>query len=210
MASSSTTTAPAASARRNRRPSAASPPGQLQPERHRAGDRRGEEVLQRRRPHSTPGPNSEHAGFCAWGRDQEVDAMRNMLQIYAENGVALLLSDTYDHEHAVKNIIGGELKEEVENFPGLVGVRPDSGDVVQVTSDTTEWLMDAFGFKTSSKGYKILPDYVRVVQGDGVRRDTLLGSSSRWSAAAWPPTTPSSAWAAASCSTATATRWSSG
>ncbi|MFN8163665.1 MAG: nicotinate phosphoribosyltransferase [Solirubrobacterales bacterium] len=122
---------------------------------------------------SNSGPNSEHAGFCAWGRDQEVDAMRNMLQIYAENGVALLLSDTYDHEHAVKNIIGGELKEEVENFPGLVGVRPDSGDVVQVTSDTTEWLMDAFGFKTNSKGYKILPDYVRVVQGDGVRRDTL-------------------------------------
>ncbi len=122
---------------------------------------------------SISGPNAEHAGFCAWGRDHEVDAMRNMLQTYKENGVALLLTDTYDHEHAVKNILGKELKEEIENFPGLVGARPDSGDVVEVTSDTTEWLMDAFGYTTNSKGYKVLPNFIRVVQGDGVRRETL-------------------------------------
>jgi nicotinamide phosphoribosyltransferase len=122
---------------------------------------------------SRSGPNSEHAGFCAWGRDDEVGAMRNMLDTFRDNGVALLLTDTYDHEHAVKNIIGGELKQEIENFPGLVGIRPDSGDVVQVTSDTTEWLMEAFGHTTNSKGYKVLPDFVRVVQGDGVRRETL-------------------------------------
>ena len=112
---------------------------------------------------SNSGPNSEHAGFCAWGRENEVDAMRNMLEMYRENGVALLLTDTYDHEHAVKNIMGKELKEEIENFPGLVGARPDSGDPVQVTSETTEWLMDAFGYTTNSKGYKVLPDYIRVV-----------------------------------------------
>lgn len=117
---------------------------------------------------SNSGPNSEHAGFCAWGQEHEAAAMRNMLETYKDNGVALLLTDTYDHEHAVKHIIGGELKEMVENFPGLVGIRPDSGDVVQVTSDTTEWLMDIFGYTTNSKGYKVLPNFVRVVQGDGV------------------------------------------
>ena len=122
---------------------------------------------------SNSGPNSEHAGFCAWGPEDEVGAIRNMLERYAENGVALVLTDTYDHENAVKNIIGGELKEMVENFPGLVGIRPDSGDVVQVTSDTTEWLMDSFGYTVNSKGYRVLPDFVRVVQGDGVRRETL-------------------------------------
>ena len=99
--------------------------------------------------------------------------MRNMLELYRENGVALLLSDTYDHEYAVLNIIGAELKAEIENFPGLVGIRPDSGDVVQVTSETTEWLMDAFGYTVNSKGYKVLPNFIRVVQGDGVRRETL-------------------------------------
>ncbi|CAB4858764.1 unannotated protein [freshwater metagenome] len=122
---------------------------------------------------SNSGPNSEHAGFCAWGRDNEAAAMRNMLETYKENGVALLLTDTYDHENAVKNIIGKELKEDIMNFPGLVGARPDSGDIVEVTADTTEWLMDAFGYETNSKGYKILPPYIRVVQGDGVTFSSL-------------------------------------
>ncbi len=122
---------------------------------------------------SNSGPNSEHAGFCAWGRENETAALRNMLEKYRDNGVALLLTDSYDHENCVKNIIGRELKEMIQNFPGLVGVRPDSGDVVQVTADTTEWLMDAFGYETNSKGFKVLPRYVRVVQGDGVNFNAL-------------------------------------
>lgn len=122
---------------------------------------------------SNSGPNSEHAGFCAWGRENEAAALNNMLDMYAENGVALLLTDTYDHENCVKNIVGKELKEKIQNFPGLVGIRPDSGDVVQVTSDTTEWLMDAFGYEVNSKGYKVLPPYLRVVQGDGVNFPVL-------------------------------------
>lgn len=122
---------------------------------------------------SRSGPNSEHASFTAWGRDLEVDAIRNMLEVYREHGFALVLTDTYDHENCVKNILGGELKEMVQNFPGLVGARPDSGDVVQVTADTTEWLMDAFGYQVNSKGFKILPPFIRVVQGDGVTGDSL-------------------------------------
>src|ERR1700734_966110 len=30
---------------------------------------------------SNSGPNSEHAAFCAWGREREADAMRNMLKV---------------------------------------------------------------------------------------------------------------------------------
>ena len=115
---------------------------------------------------SNSGPNSEHAGFSAWGRENEAAALRNMLEMYRDAGCALLLTDTY--ENCVKNILGGELKQMIENFPGLVGARPDSGDIVQVTADTTEWLMDAFGYETNSKGFKVLPPYIRVVQGDGV------------------------------------------
>jgi len=122
---------------------------------------------------SNSGPNSEHAGFCAWGRENEAQALRNMLDRYKLNGVVLLLTDTYDHENCVKNIIGKELKQEIENFPGLVGVRPDSGDIVEVTSETTEWLMDAFGYTVNSKGFKVLPPYVRTVQGDGVTFESL-------------------------------------
>ncbi len=122
---------------------------------------------------SKSGPNSEHASFTAWGRDKEVDAIRNMLEVYRDHGFALVLTDTYDHENCVKNILGGELKEMIQNFPGFVGARPDSGDVVQVTADTTEWLMDIFGFQVNSKGFKILPNFIRVVQGDGLTGASL-------------------------------------
>lgn len=122
---------------------------------------------------SNSGPNAEHAGFTAWGRDYEADALRNMLEVYRDHGVALLLTDSYDHENCVKNIIGGELKELVQNFPGLVGARPDSGDPVEVTSDTTQWLMDSFGYEVNSKGFKVLPPFIRVVQGDGITLDSL-------------------------------------
>lgn len=122
---------------------------------------------------SNSGPNSEHAGFTAWGREGEVDAIRNMLEVHRDHGSVLVLTDTYDHENCVKNILGGELKEMIQNFPGLVGARPDSGDIVEVTADTTEWLMDAFGYETNSKGFKILPPFIRVVQGDGVTAKSL-------------------------------------
>lgn len=122
---------------------------------------------------SNSGPNSEHAGFSAWGKDNEAAALRNMLEMYRDDGLAILLTDTYDHENCVKNIIGKELKETIENFPGLVGARPDSGDIVEVTADTTEWLMDAFGYETNSKGYKVLPPFIRVLQGDGVNFSVL-------------------------------------
>jgi nicotinamide phosphoribosyltransferase len=119
------------------------------------------------------GPNSEHAGFTAWGRDGEAAAMRHMIETYRDAGFVLLLTDSYDHENAVRNIIGRELKEQIQQFPGLVGARPDSGDPVQVTADTTEWLMESFGYETNSKGYRVLPPYIRVVQGDGITFDSL-------------------------------------
>ncbi|QKP76951.1 nicotinate phosphoribosyltransferase [Methyloligella sp. GL2] len=126
--------------------------------------------------HVTPalsGPNSEHASFTAWGPENEAAVMRHMIDMYRDYGVVILLTDSYDHENAVKNIIGKELKETIEAGPGLIGVRPDSGDPVQVTAETTEWLMEAFGYSVNSKGYKVLPDFIRTVQGDGVTMYSL-------------------------------------
>ncbi len=122
---------------------------------------------------SKSGPNSEHSCFTAWGRDQEIDAIRNMLEVYRDHGIALVLTDSYDHENCIKNILGGELKEMIQNFPGLVCARPDSGDIVRVTADTIEWLMESFGYETNSKGFRILPKFIRVAQGDGVTGESL-------------------------------------
>ena len=119
--------------------------------------------------------NQEHASLSAWGRENEAAAYRRALERYKGSGIAGLLCDTFDHENAVRNILGKELKEEIRNFPGLVGVRCDSGDPIEVTAKTIEWLMEDFGYETNSKGYRVLPPFVRVVQGDGLTLTSLRG-----------------------------------
>ncbi len=117
--------------------------------------------------------NQEHASLSMWGRDGESAAMANALTFFCGDGIAGLLTDTFDHDNAVRNIIGGDLKEQIESFPGLVGARADSGDPVEVTIETTEMLMESFGAETNSKGFRVLPPYIRVVQGDGLTLDTF-------------------------------------
>jgi nicotinamide phosphoribosyltransferase len=52
-------------------------------------------------------------------------------------------------------------------------VRPDSGDPATVIADTIEGLIAKFGSTTNSKGYRVLPDYIRAAQGDGLTIETL-------------------------------------
>lgn len=119
------------------------------------------------------GPFQEHAGVCAWGRDREVEAMRHLFDTFGDHGLVGLLTDTFDHDYFVKTIVGVELKERIQSYPGLVAVRSDSGDPVQVVSDTVEMLMESFGSTTNSKGYKILPPNIKAVHGDGLNFNSL-------------------------------------
>ena len=52
-------------------------------------------------------------------------------------------------------------------------MRCDSGDPVTTPVDTVASLMESFGSSTNSKGFKVLPDNIRVIQGDGLNVDTF-------------------------------------
>ena len=114
-------------------------------------------------------PASEHSTMTSWGKDREQDAYKNMLNQYGGKGKTVaVVSDSYDIWHAIDNIWGGELKEQVMNHGGTLVVRPDSGDPVTIVSDVIERLMNQFGFSYNKVGFKVLPEYIRVIQGDGV------------------------------------------
>ena len=66
------------------------------------------------------------------------------------------------------SIWGDELKEQVQQFGGTLVVRPDSGEPVEVVPEAIERLMAKFGYETNSKGYRVLPACVRLIQGDGI------------------------------------------
>jgi len=117
-------------------------------------------------------PASEHSTITSWGKENEVDAMRNMLTQYP-TGLVACVSDSFDIYKACSELWGKELKDEVLARDGTLVVRPDSGDPPVVVVKILELLWDAFGGEINDKGYRVLDPHVRVIQGDGIDFEML-------------------------------------
>ncbi|MCJ8323247.1 MAG: nicotinate phosphoribosyltransferase [Rhizobiales bacterium] len=114
-------------------------------------------------------PAAEHSTITTWGRGAEKAAYENMIDQFATEGkMVAVVSDSYNLWHAIDQIWGDELKQKVIDSGGTIIIRPDSGEPVEIVTETVIKLMDKFGFSYNEKGFKILPDYIRVIQGDGV------------------------------------------
>ena len=119
-------------------------------------------------------PAAEHSTITAWGREGEADAYANMLQQFGQAGKLLaVVSDSYDIYHAVSEIWGKQLRAQVESSGATVVIRPDSGVPEEIVPEVLERLYAEFGGRVNSKGYKVLSDCVRVIQGDGVDVDSI-------------------------------------
>lgn len=128
----------------------------------------------------------EHTTVLAWGKDGETDAFKNMIMNNDIAGkICSLVVDTYDMENAIKNILGGELKSLIENTKGKVVIRPDSGDPTIIPIQVLDMLGEIFGFSVNSKGYKVLPKYLGVLQGDGVSPKSINTILENATKAAW-------------------------
>ena len=126
-------------------------------------------------------PAAEHSTITMWGRAGEADAYRNMVQKYLVDrrlppGVpklAACVSDSYDIFHAVEHIWCEQLREMVEQSGGKLVVRPDSGDPIEVLLRLLAIFDRKLGMKTNQKGYKVLPSYFGLIQGDGINGDSI-------------------------------------
>lgn len=112
-------------------------------------------------------PASEHSTITSWGRANERDAFANMLDQYP-TGLVACVSDSYNIWDACEKLWGEDLKDRVLQRDGVLVVRPDSGDPKVTVLRVITSLMKAFGYRTNSKGFDVLNDKVRVIQGDGV------------------------------------------
>jgi len=119
-------------------------------------------------------PASEHSTITSWGVDGECEAMRNILERYPD-GLVACVSDSFDIWRACKEYWGEKLKDLIkgrisgDKFGRLV-VRPDSGDPVDTCTKILQILCEQFreDVHTTKTGHKLLPDYIRIIQGDGV------------------------------------------
>ena len=119
-------------------------------------------------------PAAEHSTMTAKGREGELQQITRMLdQFLAPGKIVAIVSDSYDLWNVIDNYFGKALKDRIMNSGGRVVVRPDSGDPVAIVPEAIERLMVNYGCTVNSKGFKVLPDCIRVIQGDGVSLDTV-------------------------------------
>lgn len=117
-------------------------------------------------------PAAEHSTITSWGKSGEADAYRNMLFQFP-NALVAVVSDSFDIFNACENLWGTQLKDAVESRNGTLVVRPDSGEPTVIVPQVLETLGRRFGYTVNAQGFKVLPSYIRVIQGDGIKYESL-------------------------------------
>lgn len=118
-------------------------------------------------------PAAEHSSITSWGKENEVEAYRNMLKQFAKPGALVAcVSDSYDLWNACSMLWGGALRQEIRDSGAVVIIRPDSGNPPKVVLKCVQLLEEKFGSSINKKGFKVL-DSVRVIQGDGINETSI-------------------------------------
>jgi nicotinamide phosphoribosyltransferase len=126
-------------------------------------------------------PAAEHSTITMWGRERETDAYRNFVQRYLVDRklppgvpkIAACVSDSFDLFRVVEEVWCGELLEMIRDSGGKLVVRPDSGDPASVVLQCLQIMERKVGMRKNTKGCKVLPPYLGLIQGDGINDESL-------------------------------------
>lgn len=126
-------------------------------------------------------PAAEHSTITMWGREREVDAYRNFVQRYLIDRqvppgtpkVAACVSDSFDLYNVIENVWCGELSAMIKGSGGKLVARPDSGDPVAVNLRCLQIMERKIGMRTNTKGFKVLPGHLGLLQGDGMNDESI-------------------------------------
>lgn len=110
-----------------------------------------------------------------------VDHWEEQVNDYLSTGFGVPVTsgviDTYNDYRFVRDYIGTELKDrivEIGKKGGRLVMRPDSREPTEICIEIIEILMEKFGFTVNEHGYKVLPPFIGVIQGDGVNFDSVV------------------------------------
>lgn len=113
--------------------------------------------------------STEHSVMCSnYAVDgDEITLLRRLLtEVYPDTSFSAVL-DSYDYWNIIDNILP-QLKEEILAHNGCMLMRGDSGDCVEVVTQTVFKLWDIFGGTVNTKGYKVLNPHVKAIYGDSI------------------------------------------
>ncbi len=115
-------------------------------------------------------PAAEHSTITAWGVENESAAYENMAARFGSGTFACVI-DSYDALNAIG--IWTDLFDRVKEKGGTVVLRPDSGNPVTMAAASLERMMEIAGYSVNELGYKVLPNHIRLIYGDGIDEKTL-------------------------------------
>ena len=113
--------------------------------------------------------STEHSVMCsntAVDGDEITHIRRLLTEVYPNHNFSMV-SDSYDYWNLVKVLLP-QLKDEIMNHNGCIAIRGDSGDPVQVVTQTVFELWNIFGGTVNNKGYKVLDPHVKAIYGDSI------------------------------------------
>ena len=110
----------------------------------------------------------EHATVCSNLAvcETEENLLRRLLTTVYKDTSFSYVSDSFDYWGLVNDTLP-KLKKEIMEHNGKFLVRPDSGDIVEISVKTVQKLYEIFGGSVNSKGYKELNPKVGIIYGDG-------------------------------------------
>ncbi len=114
-------------------------------------------------------PSTEHSVMCSnYAMDgDEVTLLKRLLtEIYPNTSFSAVL-DSYDYWNIIDNVLP-QIKEEILAHNGCMLMRGDSGECVEVVTQTVFKLWEQFGGTVNSKGYKVLDPHVKAIYGDSI------------------------------------------
>lgn len=128
-------------------------------------------------------PATEHSTITSHGKINEYYAMTRYVQKFLVErqvpaGVpkfAACVSDSYNVFDASRFWCSPVIRQTLKDSGGTLVIRPDSGEPCETLRKVFEVLEQELGSEITlnTKGYKVLPSYLRVIQGDGVDKDSL-------------------------------------
>ena len=102
----------------------------------------------------------------------EITFIKKLLtELYPDTSFSMV-SDTYNYWNLVDNLLP-QCREEIMNHNGKLLIRPDSGDIVEISVKTVQKLWDMFGRSINEKGYKELDPHIGIIYGDGCTLDRV-------------------------------------
>lgn len=113
--------------------------------------------------------STEHSVMCSnFAVDgDEVTHVRRLLKEVYPNQSFSMVSDSYDYWGMVDTILPS-IKKDVLAHDGCLAIRGDSGDPVEIVTETVFKLWEIFGGTVNSKGYKVLDPHIKALYGDSI------------------------------------------